>query len=238
MLAGGEVVKTDSWTQHSLGWWRSLGFQGLIYAGSDRRLGSKIITQLGAAIPVACLNNLTQIIRRRELAHPHLLNRHSTQPASPPFGVKFFSKLAQGGNMLLHLSISPAASEKFEMEKLRCDWIGGWGGFHGANWQYVSKLSGHYPNMGRDQPGWASPPCGPSYSTAMDPSSVFSSKLFPPCRYQSRLHGLFFWGRVRTAKSAYKSAFLGTLRSAFTRKSAFQSAQKSAKNSVAPKRVL
>ena len=45
-------------------------------------------------------------------------------------------------------------------------------------------------------------------------------------------------GRVRTAKSAYKSAFLGTLRSAFTRKSAFQSAQKSAKNSVAPKRVL
>ena len=30
-----------------------------------------------------------------------------------------------------------------------------------------------------------------------------------------------FGGRVRTAKSAFKSAFLGTLKSAFTRKSAF-----------------
>ena len=35
----------------------------IIYAESDSRLGSKIITQLGQAIPVACLNNSSQIIR-------------------------------------------------------------------------------------------------------------------------------------------------------------------------------
>ena len=132
-------MKTDSWTHtgthHSLGWWGWGGFQGLIYAESDRRAGSKIITQLGAAIPVACLNNL-----RRSAPIPIC----STDIWGQILGS-------------LHLSIS-AAAEKLEMEKLRCDWIGGWGGFHGANWQYVSKLSGHYPNMGRAPARLAEPP--------------------------------------------------------------------------------
>ena len=45
-------------------------------------------------------------------------------------------------------------------------------------------------------------------------------------------------GRFPTTSSAFLGTFLGTLKSVYTGKGAFQSAQKSAENSVAPKRVL
>ena len=151
-------MKTDSSTHactyHSLGWWQRDGgrFQGLIYAESDRRPRSKIITQLGPAIPVACLNNLSQIVRRS--AHIPICSTDILPPSV---------ELHLGSNSLWNFSRwkhAAAFIEKLQMEKLkrRCDWIGRWGGFHGANWQYVSKLSGHYPNMGRAPARLAEPP--------------------------------------------------------------------------------
>ena len=80
---------------------------------------SKIITQLGAAIPVACLNNLSQIIRRS--AHIPICPTDILPPSV---------ELHLGSNSLWNFSrwkhAAAAFIEKLQIEKLkrRCDWIG------------------------------------------------------------------------------------------------------------------